>query len=915
MGHSDLLNDKRVELEDLRRDKIKGQLTRTRLQWLNEGEKPTSFFCNLERKQYIEKTIRKIKKSDGTIITEQQKVLNEIQRFYSNLFQNCDRDLKNENIPNLLNSLKSKKINDPDLGKVITVKELANVLKKMKNGKSPDIDGISVDFLKVFWIRLKYFITNCINFCYKKGKLSYSLRQSIITCLPKGNKDRQCLKNWRPISLLCVIYKMASAVIAERMKPHLEKIISRNQTGFLKGRYIGESTRLIYDIMHYTETNKLPGLLVQIDFAKAFDSLSWNFLYKVMKFFGFTENLISWIKLFNTDIQAFVLQCGNLSYPIPIKRGCRQGDPISPYLFILSAEILSLLFENTPDVIGIKTNKHSFKITQFADDTTLMLNGTVGSLQAALNLLEVFGSISGLKINSEKTKIIWIGCKKHSKEKLNVSLNLNWGETEFTLLGIKFCTELHKMPKLNFDSALLSAQKLIKCWKQRSLTPIGKIAVIKTLILPKFNHLFVSLPTQEIVLKEINKLLFSYLWEGKPEKINRKTVYRDYCYGGLKMIDIVKFEKSLKLGWLKRIVSQNGCAWYQLLTESIKNINKFIILGGDWCKNILDKVNPFWKDVFQNWILMCTSNMVSCNQDILHSSLWFNNQISVNKLFFPDWFANAISTVADIVDSAGKVMDIESLKIKYHIRINILNYYTIKKLVNKFLEIHKKGDNFEIIRPFIPFHAEILFNPQQGSKKFYLKLTDIKRSEQRHEVKWNLSMICNNHWETIYRVCFRSIPDNNYVWFQYRIMYRILGTNEYLYKLKLTSSNLCRLCNQDSESIEHLFLHCNNVIILWNNIKTWLLSKISYNAEWTNVTKVLGYEKQDEHFWPINFILIITRHYIFSCAQKRKKLDIFRLQKIIQDRYEEQKILSKITSKMEIYAKRWQTWEGIFNNI
>ena len=245
------------------------------------------------------------------------------------------------------------------------------------------------------------------------------------------------------------------------------------------------------------------------------------------------------------------------------------------------------------------------------------------------------------------------------------------------------------MPKLNFDTALLSAQKLIiKCWKQRSLTLIGRIAVIKTLILPKFNHLFVSLPTQEIILKEINKLLFSYLWEVKPEKINRQTVYRDYRYGGLKMIDIVKFEKSLKMGWLKRIVSQNGCAWYQLLKESIKNINKFIILGGDWCKNILDKVNPFWKDIFQNWILMCTSNTVSCNQDILHSSLWFNNQISVNKLFFPDWFANTISTVADIVDSAGKVMDIESLKIKYHIRINIFNYYTIKKLVNKFLEIH-----------------------------------------------------------------------------------------------------------------------------------------------------------------------------------------------------------------------------------
>ena len=97
--------------------------------------------------------------------------------------------------------------------------------------------------------------------------------------------------------------------------------------------------------MYYTETNKLPVFSVQIDFAKAFDSLSWNFLCKAMKFFSFTENLISWIKLFNTDIQAFVLQCGNLFYSIPIKRGCRQGDPISTYIFILSAEVLILLLK------------------------------------------------------------------------------------------------------------------------------------------------------------------------------------------------------------------------------------------------------------------------------------------------------------------------------------------------------------------------------------------------------------------------------------------------------------------------------------------------------------------------------------------------------------------------------------------
>ena len=136
----------------------------------------------------------------------------------------------------------------------------------MKNGKSPGIDGITAEFLKVFWRKLKVKVTNAINCCFEKGQLSTSLRQSIITCIPKGNKDRKFIKNWRPISLLCVTYKLASAAMAERIKPFLEKIISRNQTGFITGRYIGESTRLIYDLMHHTQANKIPGLLMTILF-------------------------------------------------------------------------------------------------------------------------------------------------------------------------------------------------------------------------------------------------------------------------------------------------------------------------------------------------------------------------------------------------------------------------------------------------------------------------------------------------------------------------------------------------------------------------------------------------------------------------------------------------------------------------
>ena len=163
------------------------------------------------------------------------------------------------------------------MGGRISVIELGTVLKKMKNNKSPGIDGLSAEFFKVFWGKLKDLIANDINLGYSKGYLSISMRQSIITCLPKGQKDRKYVKNWRPISLVSVVYQLASATIAERLRLILPEIISPHQSGFMSGRSMADCTRLVYYLMSYTEKNKIPGLLMLIDFEKAFDSVSWGF--------------------------------------------------------------------------------------------------------------------------------------------------------------------------------------------------------------------------------------------------------------------------------------------------------------------------------------------------------------------------------------------------------------------------------------------------------------------------------------------------------------------------------------------------------------------------------------------------------------------------------------------------------------
>ena len=218
-----------------------------------------------------------------------------------------------------------------------------------------------------------------------------------------------------------------------------------------------------------------------------------------------------------------------------------------PYIFILVAEILTLLIEYNPDITGINVGQTQIKLSQFADDTTILLDGSEKSLQATLNTLEIYGHLSSLKINTEKTKLICIGSMKKSPSKVNVNQEMCWGESKFSLLGIQFSVILNDIPHINFDIAMTKVKTELKSWKFRLLSPLGRITLLRTLILPKFIHLFSSLPVPLSILVEINIIFYKYLWNGKPDKVKRDTICKDYCEGGLKMINAT-FYKENKLG-------------------------------------------------------------------------------------------------------------------------------------------------------------------------------------------------------------------------------------------------------------------------------------------------------------------------------------------------------------------------------
>ena len=218
---------------------------------------------------------------------------------------------------------------------------------------------------------------------------------------------------------------------------------------------------------------------------------------------------------------------------------------------------------------------------------------------AALNTLELFGSISGLNINTDKTKVTWIGKKRYSQDQL-IPKKFEWNTTKFDLLGLKFSVGLSEMLVLNLTEKINQIKKEIANWSKRHLTPIGKIVVVKTILLSKLNHLFSSLPTPtNSSLKELNDIFFKFLWSNKPDKINRDVTILDHSMGGLKMTHLEYSLVAIKARWINRLISKSS-PWTKLFQLTIFwDLRRLTDFGPDYSNASQMKTNNiFWLDVF-----------------------------------------------------------------------------------------------------------------------------------------------------------------------------------------------------------------------------------------------------------------------------------------------------------------------------
>ena len=188
------------------------------------------------------------------------------------------------------------------------------------------------------------------------------------------------IKNWRPISLINVDIKVASKAIANRLKAVIHNLISVDQTAYVKGRFIGESIRVINDLIEHINREDEEGILFSTDIEKAFDSVDHNFLFATLKRYGFETEFVDFIKTLLFDAQSCIVNKGYTTDYFKLERGTRQEDPLSAYLFILVFEVLLIQVREDIDIKGFTVNDVELKPSCYADDGYFMVK-TVDSIK------------------------------------------------------------------------------------------------------------------------------------------------------------------------------------------------------------------------------------------------------------------------------------------------------------------------------------------------------------------------------------------------------------------------------------------------------------------------------------------------------------------------------------------------------
>jgi len=843
------------------------------------------------------------------IITNPTKILLEEEKFYKNLYTDNLNDQCKQNC-SLLDITKPT-LNESDKNmceQEITLEECGESLKELPNNKTPGSDGFTSDFYKFFWKDIKQFVYNSFKYSFESGELSIDQRRAILTLLPKPNKDIRFLKNWRPISLLNTDNKILTKLLATRLQKVIQQIVKDDQVGYIKNRFIGENIRTLADLIQYTNERIDPGIILLLDFEKAFDTISWKFLVKTLKAFNFGENFIKWIQIIYNKPLCSVINNGYTTNSFEISRGIRQGCPISALLFILVVEILALNFRNRNEIEGIKIIDNEIIIAQMADDTSLFLKNAT-SIENAFQLLDHFHKCAGLKLNKSKTKVIPLGLSNSIDLK---RLGLEIVNDPIKVLGIWVCKDTQQMIDKNVSERLLKLRNLLNMWKSRDLTIKGKITILRSHALPLIIYLASMLFIPDDIIQEIDNMFFSFIWPKGKHHVKKKVLIQEIEQGGLKMPDIKAMVKAIKFSWIRRLSTKdNNFTCLAKACLKISDIKSFLLHKNDTVYLNKD-VPPFYKQLLQIWYELYSIEPTS-NEEVRREHLWHNKYILIGDkpAHFKKWQENGICIINDIILDRNKFKTLNKLNQDFHTRINVMEYNSLISAIPRTWK-QMITNNKIVITNEIELKVKIKKVEKCINtitcKEIYWELISKLTDRPTAFAKWEeLYYYVNFEWEHILRLPYNVARETSLQSLQYQIINRYFPCAENVHKWYPNEPPTCTYCNAD-DSIEHYFSDCEKVKPFWIWFRTLMNDIYHCNIMFSSLDIIFGIPNLNSiaMFDVMNMCILIAKDFIRKCKSNDGDINIRKYQLLLKHRLSIEKLILTEQNQENIFQEKYE---------